>query len=196
LKWIVHEATSGVYEYKGRNLSISNESDYVIEAHLVNDELDVPDFVIVKILRGIQEPLTTEAKALEDLDGLPGINRVLRRKAYEVLILKSEGEMNLHQWLVRNTDINLYTKIDVIDRLIGIIEECHQAGILHMDMKPANFVVELDEYDELSNLTLIDFGSSSRFQNGYLSGQLGTLNYNAPEQIANIAYNPVVSEIW
>jgi hypothetical protein len=65
LKAIVHDATSGVYEYNGTDLSTPNEADYVLQAALVDLENFPPEKAIVKIEAGIVNSKIRLIKTLE-----------------------------------------------------------------------------------------------------------------------------------
>lgn len=60
------------------------------------------------------------------------------------------------------------------------LDYCHCNSIAHRDLKPENLLIDKDY-----NLKLADFGFAGpvegRSGDGYLSTQLGTLNYMAPE---------------
>jgi serine/threonine protein kinase len=193
LKAIVHDATSGVYQYNGTDLSTSNEADYVLQVALVDLENDLPEKAIVKILAP-KDAITSEAKALMHLQGVPGVSHLLRHKAYEVMVIRFEGDLNLHQYLLAN-DLSYEIRLAICDKAISMVEDCHALGVIHNDLKPTNLMIEFDANQEIK-LTSIDFGSCSAINKGFVKGPIGTYNYNSPEQRANLNYDPVASEIW
>lgn len=75
------------------------------------------------------------------------------------------------------------------------IQQCHEIGIAHLDIKPENIL-----FDELSKkIYLCDFGNSHKFEPGTKVniGRRGTLVYCAPEvKIENNPYDPVAADIW
>ena len=71
-----------------------------------------------------------------------------------------------------------------IDKLFGQIQVIHEAGIIHSDLKPANFLVVA------GTLKLIDFGIASSVQSDKTSvikdTQMGTFNFMSPETIEDL----------
>jgi serine/threonine-protein kinase TTK/MPS1 len=67
------------------------------------------------------------------------------------------------------------------ERLLTIVNVIHKRGIVHADLKPANFVFVGD------NLKIIDFGIASRLQQDHTSIAMlcpkGTLNFISPETL-------------
>ncbi|XP_071800891.1 dual specificity protein kinase TTK-like isoform X1 [Asterias amurensis] len=72
--------------------------------------------------------------------------------------------------------------------MLDAVDVVHQAGIVHSDLKPANFLfVE-------GALKLIDFGIANAIQTDKTSvireSQIGTLNYMSPEAIQDVSATP------
>jgi calcium-dependent protein kinase len=85
------------------------------------------------------------------------------------------------------------TKKIVFQVLLGL-NHLHSCGIIHRDIKPDNFLFKNKSKD--SDIKLIDFGLSRRFNNGSkLTSVLGTPNYVAPEVLEKSGYNEKV-DIW
>ncbi|CAM1154309.1 TTK (predicted) [Pycnogonum litorale] len=75
--------------------------------------------------------------------------------------------------------------------MIKAVQVIHEAGIIHSDLKPANFIFVNGK------LKLIDFGIASSIQNDttsvYKQTVVGTCNYMSPEAIKDNCEMPVAS---
>lgn len=123
----------------------------------------------------------TRLKTLQKLD------RVVKLYDFEfrdklLLILLEKGDSDLARVLSRKhgsldpIQIRFYWK-----EMLQAVNEIHGQGIIHLDLKPANFIqVE-------GRLKIIDFGISTSVQQDMTSvikeHQLGTLNYMSPESL-------------
>lgn len=78
--------------------------------------------------------------------------------------------------------------------MIKCIDVIHKLDVVHLDLKPANFVFVSGV------LKLIDFGISNSIKshtvNVYREFQMGTPNYMAPETLIDFAENEAGSTIW
>lgn len=78
-----------------------------------------------------------------------------------VLVLEWGGEGDLTQWDLFRDAENKYTYSDVVRlaaQIVGAVAASHRRGILHGDIKPENFVIDLKK----KSAKLIDFGLSAR----------------------------------
>jgi serine/threonine protein kinase len=70
----------------------------------------------------------------------------------------------------------------------------HSSGYMHGDVKPDNFLVNVDKKDHLS-VKIIDFGLSLQLEAGaHTSGNCGTRSYSAPEVLAGKNYDKKVGQ--
>ena len=116
---------------------------------------------------------------------LPGVIRAYELTADQhrpVMVLEDFGGELLVQ-LLRNGRVPLTTLLPLAIQLIDIVEQVHQQQVIHKDVNPTNFVLNL----QTGQLKLIDFGiatqlsrENSPFQ--HPTGLKGTLAYMSPEQ--------------
>jgi len=74
--------------------------------------------------------------------------------------------------------------------LLGL-EACHQASVVHRDVKPDNYLIGLDG----STVKLCDFGLSARLSPGQtLVGEFGTAPFMSPEMLT--ARHGIGTDVW
>lgn len=124
--------------------------------------------------------LQREASMLERL-GHPGVPR-----------LKSSGEvagrlylaMAFHEGRTLRSVLKKARKLEptrareLFEETLRILHHCHSRGVLHLDLKPENLLV-----DEAGRPTLLDFGLARDRSAGPVRGKAGTPRYMAPEQL-------------
>ena len=78
-------------------------------------------------------------------------------------------------------------RLDLIRQMTNAVGAVHQAGFIHRDICPRNFICETDA----SSLKLIDFGLSLPAEKVYMQpgNRTGTPNYMAPEIVRRRATN-------
>ncbi|MFO0953552.1 MAG: serine/threonine-protein kinase [Isosphaeraceae bacterium] len=79
----------------------------------------------------------------------------------------------------------------LVERIALTVEEIHRAGLLHLDLKPSNVLINDGPDTPLGRATprVSDFGIARPWEDGaasatHLAGPLGTPWYMAPEQVA------------
>jgi serine/threonine protein kinase len=93
----------------------------------------------------------------------------------------------------------LATRI-IIKRLVTIILECHQAGVIHRDLKLENILLNIPSDTASSTLTdcikVTDVGLATEYQPGNtFTEKIGTNTYLSPEQVEGQAYTEKC-DIW
>ncbi|XP_035257510.1 dual specificity protein kinase Ttk [Anguilla anguilla] len=98
-----------------------------------------------------------------------------------IYMLMECGNLDLNTWLRNRKSVNPLERMFYWRNMLEAVQTIHKHGIVHSDLKPANFVIVN------ASLKLIDFGISNRIQPDVTSivkdSQVGTLNYMPPEAI-------------
>src|SRR5262245_26706675 len=91
-----------------------------------------------------------------------------------------DGE-TLHALITRKAAVSIRRKIQLIDSLAAGLQYAHGAGILHLDIKPKNIMLDADGV-----LKILDFGLPRVIETGESGLRIGALNYMAPEQMKGV----------
>jgi eukaryotic-like serine/threonine-protein kinase len=106
----------------------------------------------------------------------------------EFIVMEKLEGYNLKDLFTLGTRFTLAETFDIILQLLDGLAACHQAGIIHRDVKPANVVKAPDGV-----LKLTDFGIARVITDATLSRKgtiVGTPNYMSPEQIRGEDVDP------
>ena len=105
-----------------------------------------------------------------------------RDDSYSYLVMEYVDGLNLADFLNRVEDgVLTYDECaHLVDSVASALAFAHENGVLHLDIKPANIMV-----DRSGNVKLADFGMASLASAaGYGGARGGTVGYMPPEQIA------------
>lgn len=115
-----------------------------------------------------------------------------KAESKELLIVMEKGDTDLSQVIYSYFE----SKDKLIDGLfikfywrglLQAVNDIHQHGIVHADLKPVNFILSKNQ------IKLIDFGIASAVEPDSTSVikdyQMGTINYMAPESLRNRAFD-------
>ncbi|XP_072534958.1 dual specificity protein kinase Ttk [Salminus brasiliensis] len=98
-----------------------------------------------------------------------------------IYMLMECGSLDLNTWLRNRKTVNSLERKFYWRNMLEAVQTIHKHGIIHSDLKPANFVIVN------ASLKLIDFGIANHIQPDMTSvvkdSQVGTLNYMPPEAI-------------
>jgi casein kinase 1, alpha len=110
--------------------------------------------------------LEFEAKIMQKLKGTIGVPLIYYSGTdvdHKVIVMQKLGE-NLKTVLDKsNNRIGLKTTLVLADKMLCILEQVHEKGIIHRDIKPENWC--LGEGADCHNLYLIDYGLSKVYVN-------------------------------
>ena len=112
----------------------------------------------------------------------PGLAQVYDLDVYEghpYLVMEYVSGRNLRQ-LMQMSALSIRTRIRIMHELATAVAEAHRHGILHLDLKPENVMI-----DEQHHVKLIDFGMGCLLPDAESRDRLvaGTYEYMAPEQM-------------
>ena len=102
---------------------------------------------------------------LGEKKGIPRMYFVGREGEYNVLVMQRLGP-NLEDLFTRcNRRFSLSTVLLLADKMLALVQKVHDAGFVHRDIKPDNFVVGHAGSGDERQLFIIDFGLSKCFLN-------------------------------
>lgn len=151
-------------------------------------------FLAVKVVKlaavdeAIAEGYMNEVKLLEKLQGCPSVIRMFdyeyiqeTKKLYVVMELGETDLSRLLKDIKKTKEISPIRILYYWTEMLTAVQEIHEKGIIHSDLKPANFLFVS------GRLKLIDFGIASSLQGDMTSVHkdicAGTENYMSPEAI-------------
>jgi serine/threonine-protein kinase len=142
-----------------------------------------------------KERFIQEAKQLARFSN-PGIVRVIEffeanKTAY--LVMEYVPGKNLKDYIAENGPMKETEALPLIHQLFDAVEEVHNAGMLHRDIKPDNILLGAK-----NRVVLIDFGSAREFTEGKTITQTAMLTPGfAPiEQYSNRAKRGTFTDIY
>ncbi|XP_045040819.2 dual specificity protein kinase TTK isoform X3 [Desmodus rotundus] len=117
-------------------------------------------------------------------------DKIIRLYDYEITdqyiyMVMECGNIDLNSWLKKKKSIDPWERKSYWKNMLEAVHTIHQHGIVHSDLKPANFLI----VDGM--LKLIDFGIANQLQPDTTSiikdSQVGTVNYMPPEAIKDMS---------
>jgi serine/threonine protein kinase len=97
---------------------------------------------------------------------------------------------NLRTVLQRRTRINLATALEIGASIANALAHTHAAGVVHLDVKPANVFVHVT-WNGTPVVKLLDFGFMRVLEQGAsIVALAGTPTYGAPEQLLSEPISP------
>ena len=134
----------------------------------------------------LEEALQREATLMQRID-LPGVVQVhgtTHLDGAPAIVMECLPGGDLSERLADQGPLPEDRALDIITDLLETLGACHQAGIVHRDVKPHNIL-----FDEDDRPRLIDFGigQAEEVLAAGDAGQVGTVEYLAPERIDGLA---------
>jgi serine/threonine-protein kinase len=152
-----------------------SQTDRVVALKILPERLATDDRVVERFRREcrtlaqIAEPHVIPIHDFGDIDGRLFMNMRL-----------VEG-VDL-RWVINNpSPLSPARAVAIITQVAEALQAVHDAGLIHRDVKPANILLDEDDY-----VYLIDFGIARDLDDPALTGKgqtIGTFSYIAPEAI-------------
>jgi len=99
---------------------------------------------------------------LNDSDNFSKIYWYGNYKKYRALVLDQLGPSLKHLFIKNKYDFDMNTIANIAVQFLYRLQELHNAGYLHQDIKPENILVDLKN---MIKIYMIDFGTSDKWQN-------------------------------
>jgi len=125
------------------------------------------EFVAIKVENNARKSrvLNNEAKILKHLSGLdcvPKFNWFGAFENHRFIVMQLLGKTLLDYKDIKNT-LSLSICLQVFEKIINIFNSIHGRGIIYRDIKPENFIFDLDN---LNKIYIIDFGLATTYIDG------------------------------
>lgn len=159
-----------------------------VAAHLLRDDERIQKFQQeAQIIGHLTNPYTVRAFDYgQDEDG-----------RYYIAMEYVQGE-TLHDILKRERRLSVERSVKIAIQVLDALEEAHQMGVIHRDLKPKNIMLVPQRHGDL--IKVLDFGVA-RILKGDLDPEssewtlVGTATYMAPEQAQGFPVSPA-SDIY
>lgn len=125
------------------------------------------DLVAIKVENNARKSkvLNNEAKVLKHLSGLdcvPKFNWFGAFENHRFIVMQLLGKSLLDYKDIKNT-LSLNICLQVFEKIVTIFNSIHDKGIIYRDIKPENFLFDLNN---LNKIYIIDFGLATSYVDG------------------------------
>ena len=176
---IVGHLGEGAYGEVSKVVYIQNGEEYAMK-QINKQELDEDQMILVQ--NEIQHQ-----SVLSELPYICKIFGVFEDSKYIYIVQEFCG-VELYK-LTRNksywSEVGIDQRVELFSQLVLAIDSCHKVGIIHLDIKTENVLI-----DSQGDVSLIDFGLSQHVDN-IVGNAVGTIDYLAPELLDDS--NPIIS---
>jgi serine/threonine-protein kinase len=165
----------------------------LFRARQVHGEVDLGDVVLKFLLPEREGDLCARRRLLDEVRAARSVQSPHVVKVFDVdfdeegqpfLVMESLHGESLHDLLARERALAPMRALRLAMQVASALEECHQAGVVHRDLKPQNLLVLSSSRGE-DFAKVLDFGIARlpSARAGSTARLAGTPPYMAPEQI-------------
>ncbi|MEL6344241.1 MAG: serine/threonine-protein kinase [Myxococcota bacterium] len=127
------------------------------------------------------------------------VTDVVRYQERPGLVMEFVDGATLERWLRSRGAPPLSVGLDIFSQILSAVDEAHQMGVIHCDLKPANILMARTSHGVLAKVA--DFGigqliSRLRQTDQGLNVQVGSPGYMAPEQIYDLSHVGPAADIF
>ena len=138
-----------------------------------------------------------EVSLLRHLTDAPGVIRLVdyfKQGKLHCIVMERPRAMDLYDFISTQEGERVPedTARVLFKRVLDIVHGVHQRGIVHLDIKQENFLID----PSTLQLWLIDFGSGRFRENRRFSSVPGTKEFFPPEYICHKRYYAEKAEVW
>ena len=178
--------TSTVYLVK----SMKTEKIYAAKVYEENSESFFNEIDILEQLSSLNSPniihLISYGEDYIINNGIP------EKETKQYIILEYMPNNDLFYYATHLNDINEQNIKKIFYKILKAVQQCHDKGICHRDLKLENIM-----FNEQNEPVLCDFGYGGLLnENEKFTDIVGTLNYMAPEILNSIPYSGIRSDIF
>ena len=178
--------TSTVYLVK----SMKTEKIYAAKVYGENSESFFNEVDILEKLSSLNSPniihLISYGEDYIINNGIP------EKETKQYIILEYMPNNDLFYYATHLNDINEQNIKKIFYKILKAVQQCHDKGICHRDLKLENIM-----FNEQNEPVLCDFGYGGLLnENEKFTDFVGTINYMAPEILRRIPYSGIRSDIF
>ncbi|CAI5637418.1 serine/threonine-protein kinase pim-2 [Oreochromis niloticus] len=134
---------------------------------------------------------------LSEDGGHPGVIRMLEwfeveGRGFLLVMERPLHCQDLFDLITERGALSESLSLRIFHQVVAALQFIHSRGIVHMDIKDENIVVNMMTMD----IKIIDFGSGALLKDGMYSEFQGTRAYSPPEWIASKSYKAVPLTVW